>query len=90
MNTIWKYQLKVTGEQVIKTPVGAKFLTVQTQYGVPCIWYEVNSEEERKEDHYFRIYGTGHPQNKIFGMEVYKGTFQIEGGQLVFHLFEVI
>lgn len=84
MKTVWKYALESTN-QTIDMPAGAKILTVQSQYESPVIWALVEPEmptESRK----FVVYGTGHPAPEA---GQYLGTFQIEKGRLVFHVFEV-
>ncbi|GAI73877.1 unnamed protein product [marine sediment metagenome] len=49
----------------------------------------VDSEIE-KETRHFRLSGTGHPLGDDYLRIInYIGTFQIENGALVFHLFEI-
>lgn len=87
--TIWKYQVnpKITK---FNMPKGAEILTVQNQNGIPCIWALVNPENE-EEERYFEVFGTGHDVPVDIGIErKYINTFQLEGGSLVFHLFERI
>ena len=84
---IFKYTITPADHFELELPIGAQILTVQTQYGVPCIWCLVNpnlSTEIRR----FRMAGTGHPINEDFTL-IYIGTFQMSGGQLIFHLFEM-
>ena len=83
--TIWKFELSLTDVQTIKMPRDARILSVQTQFGTPFIWAIVDSEEV-KEDRTFIIYGTGHPCS--CKKEDFIGTFQIDNGTFVFHLFE--
>lgn len=86
MKTIYKYPIEVTDEQTLTLPVKAQILTVQMQGETPCIWAMIDTEESRTKRIVIRVYGTGHP---IAGSEdlTYLGTFQIHGGQLVFHAF---
>lgn len=59
-------------------------LTVQVQHGIPCLWIAVD-QASRVIWVRIRIFGTGHP-----GIEPdmdYVGTFQLHGGELVFHVF---
>lgn len=87
--SIYKYQLSVTDTQTIELPVGAEILTVQTQNEMPCLWALVNPNEIKKEIHVFEIFGTGNPVNYEIGVSRrYISTFQLGGGQLVFHVFE--
>lgn len=86
--TIWKFPIQTTGQQAIEMSLAATILCVQTQQGNPCIWAMVNGEPNHpKETRKFNIYGTGHPLPDDFTMP-YIGTYQLEGGALVFHVFE--
>ena len=82
---IWKFPLEVTDDECLEMPFGARVLTIQTQNGKPCLWALVepgSSPILRK----FRIVGTGH---EFDGKGEYVGTFQLMGGALVFHVFDV-
>jgi len=85
-NQIWKYELTLNTELTI--PEGAKVLTIQEQHGNPQIWFVVNPENE-KVTRSFEIIGTGHSFDYDESKQ-YIGTFQLSGGALVFHVFEVI
>jgi len=84
MIKIFKYEIPVNDEIELDLPKGAKVLTIQLQKGVPCIWMLVNPDLST-EKRLFWLYGTG--------MEVkqthlnYLGSFQMLGGDLIFHLF---
>lgn len=86
--TIWKYKIEAVGIQQILLPIGAEILTVQIQDQLPCIWVMVDPENET-EVRVFEIFGTGH---NIYTPPAvtwkYIGTFQVDQGALVFHLFE--
>ena len=82
--TIWKFAFEINDEIVIEMPKGAKILTVQVQNGLAFIWALVDPDAE-KEKRYFDLYGTGHPIDMSID-RWYVGTFQIAGGDLVFHL----
>lgn len=84
---IWKYRLNIIDEQQLFLPVDAKILTVQTQHGTCYLWTLVNEENTAKELRKIAIYGTGNPLPDNPGE--YIGTFQMRGGDLVFHVFEV-
>ena len=88
MNThsIWKYPVEV-GEFALRMPKGAQVLDVQIQGREPVMWAIVDTAAER-EVRRFRIYGTGHPYE--VQRDKYIGTFQLDSGSLVFHLFEVL
>lgn len=83
--TVYKYQLAVTDEQQVKMPVGAKILCVQRQGAFFCIWATVNQTNETTRRRIF-VRGTGHPLSGSEG--AYIGTFQIDDGRLVFHVFD--
>lgn len=82
---IFKYPFEVTDYQTITMPKEAEILCVQVQNGVPCIWALVDTLS-MPVDRYFSVYGTGHPVYN--DASEYIGTFQINDGSLVFHLFE--
>lgn len=86
MKTIWKYQLDAVGKQRVYMKQKAEILAVQVQDGNPCIWALVDPEQSSIQ-RTLRIYGTGQPIEDDPGR--YIGTFQFDGGSLVFHVFEV-
>jgi len=48
--SIWKYQLEVTDNQIVKMPKDAEILSVQTQNEEVCLWALVipnNDKEDR-------------------------------------------
>ena len=93
--TIWKFPFEITDTQVISMPEGANILTVQVQNGEPCIWAIVN-ESAKLISRKIRVAGTGHtlPQMEVnqtslsAGLRVYIGTIQMNGGALIFHVFD--
>lgn len=85
MQKIFKYPLEVTDEQRIEMPMGAEILCVQVQGGQPCIWAKVIPDGAPVK-RLFAVYGTGHPMNTKQA-DQYVGTFQLQGGMLVFHVF---
>jgi hypothetical protein len=88
---IWKWSLEVTDLQMVMIPAGAKLLDVQVQAGpmqsrFAQLW-ALCDENAPKEPRYIAIYGTGNPMPGEPGD--YIATFQMRGGALVFHAFEV-
>lgn len=83
---IWKWQLDVTDEQVVQMPAGAKLLDVQMQGGACCLW-ALCDENAPKEQRRIAIYGTGNLMPDEPGEHI--ATFQMHGGSLVFHAFEL-
>lgn len=88
MSTVWKFPLRVTGEQHILLPKDATILCVQTQHGNPALWakFHSNIDPPLMEDRCFIITGTGHelPEGNL----TYLGTFQLQGGNFVGHVWE--
>jgi len=88
MKAIWKFGLDIIDVQTVSMPEGAKILSVQAQNGMPYLWAEVDVEATPK-DRTIEIFGTGHPMRCDMGVSrEYIETFQIRGGQLVFHVYE--
>lgn len=85
--TIWKFPVTVTDEFTIEMPRGAHMLAVQTQGGVPFLWALVDPEAELEQVG-FRVFGTGHDATSVVDPGAfYVGTFQMQNGGLVFHLY---
>jgi hypothetical protein len=85
--TIWKLPLEVTDEQEVSMPRDAQLLCVQTQRGMPCLWALVDAGKPAVKRSLLTV-GTGHSAPSDIG--AYVGTYQLElqGGMLVFHVFE--
>lgn len=85
---IWKFPLNVgPGWTRVEIPAGATILSCQGQESVPVIWAVVDVDAP-KTHRMFVAYPTGYEMDKISGS--YIGTYQLAGGALVFHLFEVL
>lgn len=84
MNTIWKFPISL-GHNKIKMPFGAEILSVDVQADQPCVWALVESDNS-PEPRTVNVYGTGHPMRDLPGRFI--GTFMLQGGSLVFHVFE--
>lgn len=84
MNTIWKFELKVTDSQRVTIPTGAVMLSVQVQNGVPVLWALCNPGRPPSTV-LIHTHGTGHDVGPSRGQ--YVGTYQVHGGELVFHVF---
>lgn len=71
-------------------PRGAKILCVQTQGQIPCLWAVVN-DQHPLDPRTIWVAGTGHPiavHESMAYVDAYIGTFQLQGGALIFHVFE--
>ncbi len=84
---IWKYPLEMVNKQTLNLPSSAQILTVQVQDKTPQLWTLCEGvpgypTTERT----ILMYGTGWfvPNNA----NRYIATFQLEGGRLVFQVFE--
>lgn len=85
--SVWKYEVRVVDEFAVQMPEFAEVVHVGVQRGnsdVPYMWALVNPEREVTTRRFY-CRGTGHPVNE--GL-VYLGTFILEGGVFVGHLFE--
>lgn len=88
MKTIWKFELETTDKQIIEMPFNAEILNIQTQDETPCVWALVDPLEA-VEDRVIEIFGTGHKLLEDMGVNrEYIGTYQLNNGALVFHVFE--
>jgi hypothetical protein len=83
---VYKYPLRIDDETRVSWHVGAKVLAVQEQNGDPYIWALIDPSQPKIAQR-FRLAGTGHDIEWQDNM-VHRGTFQLRGGDLVFHLFE--
>ena len=82
--TIWKFPVR-PDLPTLRLPKGARILCVQTQAGEPQLWVLVDKSQPL-ESRRIRVYGTGWEMDEA--AREYLGTFQVEGGALVFHVFE--
>jgi hypothetical protein len=81
---VWKFPIETTYEQVVQMPPDVKLLTVQVQYGKPCLWAEVE-EHDHKVNRLIYIHGTGHPFTHD---GIYVGSYHLADGALVFHVYD--
>ena len=88
--TIYKYPVVADDIFVLDLPNGAEVLTVQIQYKEPQLWVLLDPSAPKKE-RAFRLAGTGHPITYDAGQNYsYINSFQLQDGNLVFHLFEIL
>lgn len=85
--TIWKFTVGFpVDSEHIEMPRGAKILTTEMQHGHLRIWAMVDPSQD-KVPRLIQIAGTGHDlSTRIMGE--YIGSFQLDGGNLVFHVFD--
>lgn len=87
--SIYKYQLKITDQQCLNLPIGAKILYIQNQNENLCLWALIDTEQLKAKTHTILCFGTGHPIPEQISIE-FIGTVQFSYGSLVFHVFELI
>lgn len=87
---VYKYPLLIGETTVVYLPRGCEILDVRAQGVNPCLWALVDSTAETVQ-RIFRVVATGEPLS-VMGTEqlTYVSTFQMLGGQPVFHAFEII
>lgn len=85
---IWKFPVAIEHFQEIPIPKGGKALAVQTQFNMPHLWVlvDINAPLEIRS---FRLLGTGHQHDDLDNLH-YIGSFQLDDGEFVGHLFEVL
>ena len=88
IKTVWKFEIVPNEIIQIGMPKGAEVLSVDTQFDQPCLWALVVPKRE-VEIRKFRMAGTGHKITDNGNLK-FIGTFQMLGGQLIFHLFEIL
>ncbi len=95
--TIYKYPLGSSapfGHSVsaqtpftLNMPAGAIVLTVQEQNGEACVWALVNPNNDIQPREFY-LAGTARACDAVDGA-TYIDTFQLQSGELVWHLFEL-
>jgi hypothetical protein len=85
--TIWKYRLTAMDTCILEMPQAARLLSVQEQFGAPVVWALVDPDAT-KVMRRLTLCPTGAPLPCEVEGFAFVGTFQIEGGSLVFHLFD--
>ncbi len=86
MKRIFKYPLETLDIQQIEIPSESEILCVQMQFGKPCIWALVDTDSTIVK-RAFETFGTGSEIG--YGNRKYIGTYQLLGGQLIYHVFEL-
>lgn len=86
--TIHKFPVQLVDEFEIEMPEGSIILSVQSQHNFPVIWALV-FPDAKKCKRKFKLVGTGRSIYEWTGLN-YVGTFQLDGGNFIGHLFEII
>lgn len=82
---IWKYDVPARDTFQLLLPEGAKVLSVGVQGGQPRLWVLVD-RDAAPEARWFVVCATG--ERVIQDLGQFIGTFQLENGALIFHVFE--
>jgi hypothetical protein len=83
--TIWKKVLQPTDVQDVMVPAGAEMLCAREQFEHICVWFRCDPNAPT-EPRRIAIVGTGHPAPS--DEDRYLGTASLQGGTLIFHVFE--
>ncbi len=86
MKTVYKYGLPMNDVAEFMMPIGAEILHIAEQDGNPCMWALVDPIATN-ELFRVRVAGTGHQIHED-DLE-HLGTFFLQGGSLVFHVFKI-
>ena len=90
MKEVWKFEIPINDYFELVMPEKAKILYVDVQKDLPCLWALVDPEPNHpKEKRKFRFAGTGHPITQEPETLIHIGSFQMNGGDLIFHIFEI-
>lgn len=88
MRAVFKYTLQLLKWQTIAIPVGGKILCIDAQSNEPCMWVEVDTFETNRILVSIELYCTG--ESFSDANREYLGTFQIEAGAYVYHVYKVL
>lgn len=88
MYAIHKYAVE-PGYFTVEMPRSAKVLSVAMQRDVAQMWALVDTDETVVWRFQFACVGTGHELPGGAGIWKFIGTFLTDGGDFVFHLFQV-
>lgn len=84
MDKIWKFPLEVADVQTVRMPMTNMPLYVALQDGKPHLWALVEDQSPLRN---FHVYTVGTGQDIPRGAQGYIGSYQMENGVLVFHVF---
>lgn len=90
MKSIYKYKIDIDYWKFRVSGPITKLLSVQTQKSQICVWAEVDTEASVRHFDIIPI-GTGWDIGKIkrFDEMTFLGTVQLDGGDLVWHIYYV-
>lgn len=83
---IYKYTLAVQHYQAVEIPEDSVVLCVQVQHGVPQLWVLIGNGDPVKREIRTLMTGPEYDNSEAHGR--YVGTYQLDGGNFVGHVFE--
>jgi len=86
MITVYKIPVVLKDTFTWDLPSGAQFLSLQMQDGDPQMWFRVDTRHPDRRL-VFGVCGTGQVLPDAVASAPFLGTFQMEGGALVLHVF---
>lgn len=86
MITIHKHAVFLGDTFTIGLPEGATFLSLQMQHGKPQMWFRVDDSRPVRRQ-IFGICGTGQEIPPQVASAPFLGTFQMDAGDIVIHVF---
>lgn len=88
--TIWKFPIQVTSEFQLEMPRNSYIIHIDVQKSSPQLWAIVDPDS-LKETRKFGLIETGvRFSDDLWDRSVYVGTFQLNSGDIVLHLFEIL
>lgn len=87
---VYKYQIETVKFQELKLPVGAQILTVMMQYEMetPTLWALVNPLQNIMKVRKIQLVRSGY--DLVSEHSKYITSFQKNGGEFTFHVFEML
>ena len=89
MLKVLKYEIEISDYFEIEMPNGAQILKAECQHNRPYLWVLADLEYLPVK-RTFRFAGTGHPIKHQKNELKFISTFQMDKGNLIFHIFEVV
>lgn len=86
MQAIYKYSLERKEFNVIRLPINAQVLSVESQGSTIYVWGLVDKEETETVEFEFRTFGTGYTINPNINDYKFLGTVNLDNSSM-FHIF---
>lgn len=86
MQTIWKFDLQLADRQVVKMPLGAAILSIDTRGDDPKLWALVDDKEPNIGNRIFHVVREGHPCPGLVANQFFAS---VQAGGFVWHFFDL-